>query len=163
MEYVWIGLGVGAGLLIVLVLVSWRWFHRTGQEILVSRARESFNLQSERLHEQFYQAATASGKPRGLRWKRCDFGAELQIARDRHTGELLGLVPVTIQFEAVPGSDMEGLPAVGNLRAATAVFVFHRGQWTTTGRVVMNLNPAEAVQHFQKSHEAIADPGAAAG
>lgn len=156
MLYVWIGL---AALLIVflVLMLSWRWIHRAGQEILVSRARESFTLQSERLHEQFFQAAAQSGKPRGLIWKRCEFGSELRIARDRHTGELLGLIPVTIQFEAVPGSDMEGLPAVGNLRAATAVFVFHRGQWTTSGRAVMNLNPTEAIQHFHQSHEALAN------
>jgi hypothetical protein len=158
MTYVWIGLGIAA-VLLLLIVASWRWFHRTGQEILVSRARESFKLQSERLHELFFNAASASGKPRGLRWKNCEFGNDLKVARDRHTGELLGLVPVTIQFEAIPGSDMEGLPAVGNLRSATAVFVFQRGEWTTNGRAVMNLDPAEALRHFQKSHEAVAIEG----
>lgn len=162
MQYVWIGLAVVA-VLVLAVAVSWRWFHRTGQEILVSRARESYQLQSERLHELFFQAAGSSGKPRGLRWKHCEFGPELQVARDRHSGELLGLVPVTIQFEALPGSDMEGLPAVGNLRSATAVFVFHRGEWTTSGRAVMNLNPAEALRHFVTTHEATAISSEPAG
>ena len=47
--------------------------------------------------------------------------------RDRQHGQIAALVGVTIQFEAVPGGDMEGLPAVGNLRNASAVFFFSRG------------------------------------
>jgi hypothetical protein len=63
------------------------------------------------------------------------------FARERATGQLAALASVTIQFEAVEGGDMEGLPAVGNLRDASAVFFFHRGRWHTAGRAVFNLNP----------------------
>jgi len=59
----------------------------------------------------------------------------------------VALVPVTIQFEAIAGSDMEGLPAVGNLRNASAVFFFDRSKWQTAGRAVFNLNPDEALEH----------------
>jgi hypothetical protein len=101
------------------------------------------------------KAASASGKPRGLRWVHCGFEPELTFARERLTKQLVGLVPVTIQFEAVEGSDMEGLAAVGNLRNATAVFAFTGGQWQTTGKAVFNLNPPEVLHHFQKDYEPV--------
>jgi hypothetical protein len=50
---------------------------------------------------------------------------------------------------------MEGVAAVGNLRNASAVFVFRKGQWLTDGRAVMNLGPVEAIQHFHKQYEGI--------
>jgi len=152
MIYLWIALGILAALALVGML-SWRWFHRAGQEIQIGRARESFLLQRERLEQMFFQAASSSGKPRGLRWKQCEFGPNLELARDKHSGDLLGLLPVTISFEAIAGSDMEGVQAVGNLRTASAVFIFRKGQWLTNGRAVMNLNPIEAIEHFHKHYE----------
>src|SRR5262249_57355931 len=121
----------------------------------VERARELFLLQRERLEGKFLSVAAGTGKPRGLRWKHCAFEQELELARDRSTGQLVALVPVTVQFEAIQGSDMEGLPAVGNLRNASAVFYFQRGQWHTAGRAVFNLNPDEALDHFQKQYERV--------
>lgn len=79
----------------------------------------------------------------------------MELARDRKSGELLALTPVTISFEAVAGSDMEGLPAVSNLRCATAVFHFRGGAWTTTGRAAFNMNPAETLNHFRNQYEPI--------
>jgi hypothetical protein len=152
MEYVWALAGFVA-VVGLMALLTWRWFHRAGREIQLSRARESFRLQRERLETQFFEAAAQTGKPRGLRWKSCEFNGELELARDKNTRELVGLLPVTIAFEAVAGSDMEGLPAVGNLRNASAVFTFCKGQWTTLGRAVFNLNPDEAIRHFAKAYE----------
>ena len=74
----------------------------------------------------------------------------------RILAQLLALVPVTIEFEAVEGSDMEGLPAVGNLRNATAVFYFDGGQWRTVGKTVFNMNPSEAILHFHSQYEPVA-------
>ena len=51
---------------------------------------------------------------------------------------------------------MEGLPAVGNLRNASAVFYFQRGHWHTTGKAVFNLNPAEVIQRFKNQYEPVA-------
>jgi hypothetical protein len=152
MEYVWVSAGV-AGLLGLIGWFVWRWFHRAGQEIQLSRAAEAFRLQRERLETMFFETASVSGKPRGLLWKKCEFNGELELARDKITGELVGLLPVTIAFEAVAGSDMEGLPAVGNLRNASAVFTFRKGSWSTVGRAVFNLNPDEAIRHFQSMYE----------
>ena len=60
---------------------------------------------------------------------------------------------LTIQFEAIEGSDMEGLPAVGNLRNASGVFFFQAGQWSTVGRAIFNMNPDEAAAHFSNQYE----------
>ena len=72
---------------------------------------------------------------------------------ERQTGRLAALVAVTVQFEAIEGGDMEGLPAVGNLRNASAVFFYDRGRWRTTGKTVFNLNPGEAIEHFKGQYE----------
>lgn len=92
--------------------------------------------------------ASASGKPRGLTWKSCAFQNGIIVARDRATGELVGLVGVTIGFEAVQGGGMEEVEAVGNLRAATAVFTHDGREWTTAGRVLFNLEPQEVLQRY---------------
>jgi hypothetical protein len=154
MYWLWI---VAALVLIGLVIVflAWRPLRSWGREIQVERARESFALQRERLEAQFLKAAAATGKPRGLRWKNCEWDREVAFARDRRSGQLAALVAVTIQFEAIAGSDMEGLPAVGNLRNASAVFFFQRGQWLTVGKAIFNLNPGEAIEHFKHQYERV--------
>jgi hypothetical protein len=142
-------------LLGLILLFLWRPMRSLGKEIQVERARELFQLQRERLEAKFVTAASATGKPRGLRWKDCAFEREVELARERQTGQLVALVPVTIQFEAIEGSDMEGLPAVANLRNASAVFFFQRGQWLTVGKTIFNLNPVEVIQHFKNRYERV--------
>jgi hypothetical protein len=124
-----------------------------GRAVNAARARELFKLQRERLEAQFLRAAGATGKPRGLRWVDCEWEDEVTFVRERQTGQFAALVAVTIQFEAIPGGDMEGLPAVGNLRNASAVFFFQGGHWQTVGKAVFNMNPDEAVLHFQNQYE----------
>lgn len=114
-----------------------------------SRARAEFHRQRERLEAHFVRLASASGKPRGLRWTNCDFDDDVTYARDRRTNELTALVAVTIAFEAIEGGLMEGVEAVGNLRAATAVFRSRPSGWQTEGRAIFNLNPTEAIEHFR--------------
>ena len=46
---------------------------------------------------------------------------------------------------------MEDVEAVGNLRAATAVLIWKKGQWTTEGRAVFNLEPREVLDRFKDS------------
>ena len=113
-----------------------------------AQARACFVEHREALERVFFEAASTSGKPRGLRWKALEWEPGLELARDKQTGELVGLVGVNVSFEAVEGGDMEDVAAVGLLRNATAVFFLHRGVWRTTGKVIMNLNPDEAIRHF---------------
>jgi len=115
------------------------------------RAREHFDAHRAECRERFLAAASATGKPRGLAWKQCDLQDGLLLARDRATGELLGLVGVTISFEAIEGGGMEEVEAVGNLRAATAIFSWNGREWTTQGRAVFNLEPREVLERYAKS------------
>ena len=142
-------------ILLIVVAVFWRRLRFFGREIQAERAQELFALQRERLEAKFMDAAAASGKPRGLRWKNCDWDGPVAFARERRSGQLAALAGVTIQFEAVEGSDMEGLPAVGTLRDASAVFFFHRGQWHTVGKIIFNMNPVMAIEHFKNQYEPV--------
>lgn len=129
------------------------WVRSFGRQVGIARARELFKLQRERLEAQFLVAAAATGKPRGLRWRECSWEDPVTFVRETATGQILAVVGVTIAFEAIEGSDMEGLPAVGNLRNASAVFAFERSRWSTVGKAVFNMNPDEAVRHFGSQYE----------
>lgn len=67
----------------------------------------------------------------------------------------MGLVGVTIAFEAIVGGGMEEVEAVGNLRAATAVFTWNGREWTTVGRAVFNLEPAEVLERYSTNLDLI--------
>jgi hypothetical protein len=141
-----------AGLALAL---AWRPLRRFGRQVQLERACELFKLQRERLEAKFLQTAAAMGKPRGLRWKECEWEAGVEFVRERRTAQIAALVGVTIRFEAIEGSDMEGLPAVANLRNASAVFFFDGGEWHTAGKVVFNMNPHEAAEHFKNQYERV--------
>jgi hypothetical protein len=149
----WWALAIVTAVVAGAVYLLWRPLRRWGREVKSERAQELFRLQRERLELLFMPAAAASGKPRGLRWVDCSFDDDVLFARDRETRGLVALVGVTIRFEAVEGSDMEGLPAVANLRSASAVFFFHNDRWQTSGKAVFNLSPSEAVRHFGSRYE----------
>lgn len=150
----WVVVGLVVAGFVGLV-VAWRPLRKWGGAIQAERAKELFLLQRERLQDTFRPAAAATGKPRGLRWVRCTFEGDIAFARERWTRQLFAFVPVTIQFEAVEGSDMEGLEAVSNLRNASAVFFFDRGEWRTAGKALFNMNPDEALHHFRGQYELV--------
>jgi hypothetical protein len=122
----------------------------------VRRVRDEFVRDREALESQFFKVASASGKPRGLAWKQCAFQDGMLLARDRANGEFVGLVGVTIGFEAIEGGGMEEVEAVGNLRAATAVFTHDGREWTTLGRAVFNLEPRETLERYRANLDAVA-------
>jgi hypothetical protein len=157
MEYFyWIGGGILLGGAIACACYFLLWFPQRGRKrgISVARAQREFHLRREQLEAKFLTKAAATGKPRGLRWLDCDFENDVTYARDKRSGQLSAFVGVTISFEAIAGGDMEHVEAVGNLRAATAVFNLNeQGNWTTEGRAIMNLNPFEAVQFYQANLE----------
>jgi hypothetical protein len=131
----------------------WRIGARAGSPV---QALAQFAAGRDDLQQAFFRAASASGKPRGLRWKSIDWQPTMELVREKQTRRLAALVGVTIAFEAIPGSDMEGLPAVGNLRHGSAVFFYHRGAWHTTGKTLFNLMPDEALQRFAAGYERLA-------
>jgi hypothetical protein len=142
---------LGVATLAGIGLVVWQRRH-------IRYARERFQSQREQLAVEFLQAASATGKPRGLRWVACDWNPEIAFARGRKTGQLAALVAVTIRFEAIEGGDMEGVEAVGNLRHASALFFFHQGRWQTAGRAVFNLGPNEALERLKGQFERLPEP-----
>jgi hypothetical protein len=144
----WIVAPLVLGLLLVAAL-AWGPVRAALREGQVARARKDFHKQRERLEAKFLKLASNSGKPRGLQWVDCDFEDDVAYARDRRSGNLSAFVAVTISFEAIEGGPMEDVEAVGNLRAATAVFTFAHGGWHTDGRAIFNLNPTEAIAYYQ--------------
>ena len=118
-----------------------------------AKARAMFDRQRTALQEASFSLASLSGKPRGLRWKSMDWQPATEFARDKPTGKLVMLVGVVIAFEAVEGGDMEGVEAVGNLREASALFVFDGGKWSATGKTFFNLAPADVLERFAAQYE----------
>src|SRR5260370_36712469 len=100
MEWLWL-LPAALLLLSVVLFVLWRPLRSLVKEIQVERARELLLLQRARLEAKFMTAAAATGKPRGLRGKDCAFEREGQSSRERQTRQLVPLLPVTVQFEAI--------------------------------------------------------------
>jgi hypothetical protein len=125
------------------------------EQAQLTSARRQFCLRREWLEAHFLSLAGSSGRPRGLAWADCDFDDGVAFARDRVSGELRALVGVTISFAAIEGGGMEDVDAVGDLRAATAVFRFDGDHWTTDGRAVFNLNPAETIRWYQNELEIV--------
>ena len=139
---------------LVLLLAAWLLWALVRPALFARRVRRAlrhFQRDRTRLESAFFAAASATGKPRGLAWKECGFQPGVLLARDRANGELVGLVGVTIRFEAVEGGGMEDVEAVGNLRAATAVFNSNGREWTTQGRAVFNLEPREVIERYGDS------------
>lgn len=141
----WIGIIVAV---VAIIALAYRPIRDIWRDVENEKARQLFTQQREHLEAKFFELASASGRPKGLRWKNCDFHSTHCFARDGNTGALSAFVEVTISFEAIPGGEMEGVQAVSNLRHATAVFHFHRGRWGTAGRAIFNLLPSEAVTHL---------------
>lgn len=123
----------------------------------LERGSEQLPRVWQSLEQQFLEAAAATGKPRGLVWKKSSFHDRALLARDCATGDLYALVGITIAFEAVLGGDMEDVAAVSNLRCATALLEWRDGQWCTAGRVLFNMEPHEAAEHYAKHLEAIGE------
>ena len=144
---------VGTALAIARVFAR-RYFLKRRRE-QIRRGRKLFQLRREWLEAEFLTQASASGKPRGLRWANCDFENKVSFARDRSNGQLRALVGTMVSFEAVEGGDMEHVEAVGNLRSATAVFYYDSVRWKTDGRAIFNLSPSEAIKHFQHELEPV--------
>ena len=141
-----------AGLL--FIVPPWREARRRTQQ---ARLQKDFRLQRERLEALFVEQVMNSGKPRGLRWREPDFHNPVVFARDRKTSHLMAFVGLTVSFEAIEGGGMEDVPAVDNLRAATALFRHDGHVWQTDGRVLFNLEPAEAVAYYERELESLID------
>ena len=145
--------GAVAGLTAIAVLAGplARWMRRRE----LSQARESFRLQRETLEARFFALASQSGKPRGLRWVRCDWLPLVAWARESRSGLLTAFVSIELHFEAIEGGDMEDVAAVGTVRDACAVFHYQNGQWGTGGKALFNMNASDATSRLQGQFVAV--------
>ncbi|MGD9633323.1 MAG: hypothetical protein AB7G28_09330 [Pirellulales bacterium] len=134
--------------LIGFAVYAWRIWQRGRRRMEVERATADFLRQKLKLQDDFRAAANVTGIPRGLRWKSCEFFDPFRLARDKANGALVGLVGLTIAFEAIEGGGMEDVEAVGNLRAATAVFSWSGFDWTTNGKAIFNLEPDQVLERY---------------
>ena len=131
-------------------LRAWLARHRSsvsGAAGSISAVAQYLRFESE-LREDFFELAAQSGKPRGLRWISCDWLPEVLIVADQDDQLISAFATVNIRFEAVEGSEMEGVAAVTTIRHGSAVFHVQDGSWGSAGRVVFNMNPAEAARHL---------------
>jgi len=142
-------MAIAFGLLIIFAML--RYVYYLGGEVLNERARESFFLQHTRLEHLLLAAGTARGLPRGLRWVECTFDDRVIFVWDKVAGAMAALVSATVRFEAIPGSDMEGLPAVAMPRQGTAVLHFYRGDWHADARLFFNMSPAGVIKEMAAS------------
>ncbi len=152
----WLAIAGIATLLGIFLFVLAPRLKRAIIESTFAKARKEFRARREHLEAKFFELAAETGKPRGLEWTTCEFEDDVTYARDRSTGDFVAFVSVTIRFAATAGGGMEHVQAVSNLRAATAVFHYTSGCWHTEGRAIFNLEPEEAIRHFQNSLEMVA-------
>jgi len=108
------------------------------------RTMQSFERNRQDLQDHCLAIATASGKPRGLRWAKCDWLDTFALVENRSTGVLTLFRGVNLSFEAIEGGGMEDVDAVSMIRDASAVFHFQDKRWGTGGRVLFNMTPSMA-------------------
>ncbi|MCS7167400.1 MAG: hypothetical protein RMI91_07025 [Gemmatales bacterium] len=130
---------------IVGIVLAWRPLRRFCQEVELVHAQELFLLQREYLEAKFFDMGAQSEKPRGLRWKECEWDKQVEFVRDRRNGKLLAFVGVLISFEPT-NADME-TASWQEPRTATAVFYFNGRKWQV-GRVLFNMNPEQVLAHY---------------
>lgn len=110
------------------------------------RILQVYTKHQQELRDKFFALASATGKPRGLRWKNCEWLDTFTLVLDANTDVHTLFCGVNLSFEAIEGGDMEDVEAVSMVRDATAVFHHQKGRWGSGGRVLFNMDPKTAVQ-----------------
>ena len=134
---------------VALVAVSAVPFARWMQRREAQEATAAFRRQRETMEAKFFELASRTGKPRGLRWVKCDWQPGVAYAREAQSGLLTAFVSIELHFEAIEGGDMEDVAAVGTVRDACAMFHYQYGQWGTGGKALFNMNAGDAVAKLQ--------------
>ncbi len=154
MSPVWMtfcGLAGTVALVAVSAVPLARWMQRREAQL----AAGAFRRQRETLEAKFFELASRSGKPRGLRWVKCDWQPGVTYARETQSGLLTAFVSIELHFEAIEGGDMEDVAAVGTVRDACAMFHYQYGQWGTGGKALFNMNADDAMTKLQGQFTAV--------
>jgi hypothetical protein len=85
----------------------------------------------------WFGTAGKTGKPKGLTWVRCEVLGEPTF------GNGWAVLPVLVTFEPTADGPLADVPQAWEPRAVVAVFNYARRRWTTGGRAVFNLTPAQ--------------------
>jgi hypothetical protein len=155
---VWISIGLLVGLVVVLILLLRRPLVASWRAAEETRARKDWEIHRERLREEYFRLASGQGKPRGLRWVKCEWVGEERFMRLPENNLLTALVSVNLYFEAIEGGDMEFVEAVGTVRDATAIFHYVNNSWGTGGRTLFNMNAEEAERRLIPDPESYPSP-----
>ncbi len=126
---------------IIRRLLSWGSSGQSSQQVL-----RSFQRQQQELQKQFFAQAAATGKPRGLRWKSCEWLTTFALVEDTTQNLFTMFCGVNVSFEAIEGGDMEDVEAVSMIRDGSAMFHLRNGRWGSGGRILFNMNPSTAAQ-----------------
>jgi hypothetical protein len=147
---------VSTAVLLVLCIAAFRPLlrqRRRAQTLILARR---FAYQREQLEAKLLDLASENGEPEGHRWLDAEFLGPVSFARDRTTGRLTALVEVVIDLAPLDGIDADDSDdEATDRRRATAVFHVERRRWTTTGHVLFNMSPTEAVHRLQDQYEAL--------
>jgi len=131
-----------------------RWRHAQ-REAELAQARQEFRLRREWLEAEFVTLATELVEPEGIEPIDFEFHNHYALARNRFNSELQALVAVTIEFAATNMGGLVEIEQHGRVRTATAVFRRDPFEWTTDGRVVLNLNPEETLKYYGNQLEPV--------
>lgn len=134
-----------------LGLAVWPWWRRRRDVVRLANARSLFHLRREWLEADFVTLAPRAIEASGLEWSDCDFDDAAAFATARSNRQLCAFVAITIYVSPAPG----GMRRSAKQREATAVFHFDGRRWFTEGRTIFNLNPLEAIEHFQHELEMV--------
>jgi hypothetical protein len=146
------GLSVVVG---ILGLVVWPWWRRRRDAERLANARNLFHLRREWLEADFVKLASRAIEESGVVWSDCDFEDEVAFATARTNRQLCALVAITIYLVPSEKGEDAGVRGSARRREATAVFHFDGRRWFTEGRTIFNLNPLEAIEHFQHELEMV--------
>jgi len=128
----------------------WRPFWLALRKDKFAETRRSFHWQRERLEAKFVQLAEIRSEAEGVSWSDCYFEDDVSYVWNRYTSELFAFVAVVVvmKSESDPLEEITLSPQL--FRQATAVFRFDGQRWSTDGRAILNLNPAEAIQFYRR-------------
>jgi hypothetical protein len=132
----------------VAALQSWRSSSGSDTADGLDQARRLFVQNQKLLQDLFLELARSRGKPQGLHWARCDWKPEVTFAQEIESGLLTAFQQIEIQFEAIPGGEMEDVEAVDQAKFASAVFHYGAQGWGTGGRALFNLSPDDCVERL---------------
>jgi hypothetical protein len=92
----------------------------------------------------WFDTAATSGKPKGLTWQGYEPLGEPLF------GGGWAVLPLLVQFAPTPDGGLEDVPQAKEPRAVVAVFAYARRRWSTSGRTVFNLSPAQVAEQLAR-------------